>query len=88
MTEIPKELYADLVILNANVITVNPKDTITKAVAVKGDRIIKVGTSEEVKNFIGDHTKVMNLKGKTVVPGFVEPHAHFMGVGQRMRKVN
>jgi predicted amidohydrolase YtcJ len=86
--KIPEKLCADLVMLNANVITVDPKDTIAEAVAVKKDKIIKVGTNEELNAFIGKRTKIMNLKGKTVTPGFIDPHTHFMLFGERLRQVN
>ncbi|MFB0567143.1 MAG: amidohydrolase, partial [Candidatus Bathyarchaeia archaeon] len=69
-------LAADLVLLNGKVVTVDPKDTIAEAVAVKGGRIIKVGTSEEVKALVGEETRVIDLEGKTLVPGFIETHCH------------
>lgn len=69
-------MVADLVLLNGKVVTVDPNDTITEAVAVKGGRIVGVGTSEEVKELIGEETKVIDLKGKTLLPGFIDTHCH------------
>lgn len=69
-------LAADLVLLNGKVVTVDPKDTITEALAVKRGKIIKVGTSEEVKALVGEETRVIDLEGKTLLPGFIDTHCH------------
>ncbi len=70
------ELVADLILLNGKVVTVDPKDTIVEAVAVKERRIVRVGTSEEVKSLVGEETKIIDLRGKTLLPGFVDTHCH------------
>ena len=72
---------ADLVIKNARVITIDQQEPKAKAIAIKGDRIIDVGNSDLMDHYINDHTKILDLKGKTVIPGFIESHAHFMGLG-------
>lgn len=56
--------------------TIDREDTITEAVAVKGERILRVGTIEEVKKLISKETKVIDLKGKTLLPGFIDTHCH------------
>jgi predicted amidohydrolase YtcJ len=76
-------LFADLVLLNGKVITVDSKNSIAQAVAVKGNRIAKVGRSVETKKLVGATTKVMDLKGRTVVPGFTDCHVHFLSSGLR-----
>ncbi|MFB0543237.1 MAG: amidohydrolase [Candidatus Bathyarchaeia archaeon] len=76
MGELPEELFADLVLLNGKIVTVNEKETIAEAVAAKGGKILKVGSTEEIKKTVGKHTKVIDLKGKTVLPGFVDCHNH------------
>ena len=81
-------MCADLVMLNSNVITVDKKESLAQAVAVKGDRIIHVGKSEEVRGLVGKSTRVTDLRGKTVLPGFIEPHTHFMSFGIRLKMVN
>jgi predicted amidohydrolase YtcJ len=81
-------LIADLVIKGGKVITVNPKNEVTEAVAVLGDKIVAVGTSEQIADCIGDHTKVIQLNGQTVLPGFIEPHTHFMDYGIELRRLN
>ncbi len=71
-----KEKSSDLVITNAKVITVDKDFTIREALAVKDGRIIAVGTNDEVKPFIGPDTRVLDLKGKPVMPGINEAHMH------------
>jgi predicted amidohydrolase YtcJ len=83
-----ENMYADLVLLDANVITVDRADSVAQAVAVKGDRIIHVGSTGEVRSLVGQHTRVLVLKNKTLLPGFIEPHTHFMSFGSRLRMVN
>ncbi len=67
---------ADLVITNAKVITVDKDFTIKQAVAVKDGRITAVGTNQDIKPLIGPHTRVLDLKGKPVLPGIDETHMH------------
>ena len=72
---------ADLVLLNATVHTVDPKRARAEAVAVRGNRIVAVGTSAEIQAYVGPRSRVMDLRGRTVVPGFDDAHAHFLGIG-------
>jgi hypothetical protein len=72
---------ADLVLQNATVHTVDAKRPRAEAVAVRGSRIVAVGTSAEVQAYVGPRTRVMDLRGRTVVPGFDDAHAHFLGIG-------
>ncbi len=67
---------ADLVIINGKLITVNRDFAIMQAVAVKDAKIVAVGTNEEVKALIGPNTKVLDLKGKTILPGINDSHGH------------
>ncbi|UCH02512.1 MAG: amidohydrolase family protein, partial [Candidatus Bathyarchaeota archaeon] len=71
-----EKLKADIVLLNGKVITVDPDDTIAEAVAIKGNSIIIVGSNKDVKAIIGDKTQVIDVKGKTVLPGFIDTHTH------------
>jgi predicted amidohydrolase YtcJ len=75
-------LSADLVITGGHVITVNARDEIAEAVAVWRDRIVAVGTADEIAGLIGPRTEVVRLHGETVIPGFIDPHNHFMLYGQ------
>ena len=70
------QVEADLVITNAKVITVDKDFSIQQAVAVKGDKILAVGGNDEVKLLIASDTKVLDLRGKTVLPGINDSHCH------------
>jgi len=70
------ELGADLVLLNGKIVTVDPSDTIAEAVAVKDGRFFKVGSSEEIRLLAGSKTRIIDLGGKTVLPGFIDSHEH------------
>ncbi|NOR22419.1 MAG: amidohydrolase family protein [Candidatus Aminicenantes bacterium] len=72
---------ADLVLLNGTVWTVNPDQPWAEAVALKGDKILEAGSSEEIKKMIGDNTQVIDLKGDLVLPGFIDSHTHFLDGG-------
>jgi len=72
---------ADLVLLNATVHTGDPARPHAEAVAVRGNRIVAVGTSAEVRAYVGPRSRVMDLRGQTLVPGFEDAHAHFLGIG-------
>lgn len=74
------KLSAGLVILNANVITVDDKNPRVEAFAVKNERIVAVGATSEIKELIGKDTKLIDVQGKTVVPGFYDAHLHLRPV--------
>lgn len=67
---------ADVVFINGSVITVDSKDRICEAVAVAGNRIIGVGNSQEIKALGGPETLILDLKGRSLLPGFVDAHCH------------
>lgn len=71
------ETAADLIFYNGNVITVDQDDQITDSMAVRGNRIMAVGPYEKVADCGGKDTKFIDLKGRTLMPGFVEAHSHF-----------
>ena len=73
---------ADLVVVNGVVITVDEALPKAEGVAVRGDRIVAIGSSADVRRFVGPATQLVDLKGQLVIPGFVEGHAHFLGVGE------
>jgi len=72
-------IEVDLVFINGKVITVDPQDTIAEAVAVIGNKIVKVGTSEEIEPLAVGNTKKIDLNGRTLVPGFIDAHMHYGG---------
>ncbi len=73
---------ADLVLHNGKIATVDTARPSAQALAVKGDRIVALGTDEEINRYIGDTTQVIDLAGKLAIPGFIDSHLHFMGVGE------
>lgn len=83
-----KQEPADLVLRGGVIHTVDANNTSAEAVAVKGDRIVMVGTNAEVEKFVGPNTRVIELHGKTVVPGLIDSHYHFQGVGMREYYLN
>jgi hypothetical protein len=66
----------DLILLKGKVLTMGKKQPLAEAFAVKGDRIVAVGANADIKSLKGPRTKVIDLRGRTVVPGFVDAHAH------------
>jgi predicted amidohydrolase YtcJ len=73
-------LVADLVLRNGKVITVDPQDRIAAAVAVVGNRIAAVGSDEEIGQLTGPRTQIIDLKGRTLLPGFIDSHSHVEGL--------
>lgn len=66
----------DLAIVNARILTLEPHQTESEAVLIRAGRIVLVGTNEQVLNDAGS-APVLDGNGRTVVPGFVDPHVHF-----------
>jgi predicted amidohydrolase YtcJ len=75
------ENTADQIYINGFVYTVDESNPKSEAVAVKDGLILAVGTTEEIQAFAGKETEVIDLQGKTLTPGFIESHAHLMGIG-------
>jgi predicted amidohydrolase YtcJ len=73
---------ASLVIRNGTILTVEDVVPTAQALAVRGDRIVAVGTEAEIAPYVGAATKVIDLHGATAMPGFIESHGHFMGTGE------
>ena len=76
--------YLDMAFINGQIVTVNEKDEICQAVGIKKNKIVFVGTDEEIRRIIDEKTKVIDLKGRTMCPGFIDSHFHpilsgFMG---------
>ena len=67
---------ADLILTNGRIVTVDEEFTIAEAIAVRGERIVQVGSSEDVAKVKGDDTQVIDLGGKMVIPGLIDSHVH------------
>jgi predicted amidohydrolase YtcJ len=70
---------ADLILYNGKIVTVNSDFSIQQAMAVKGNRILQVGDNKDVMRLKTDKTEVLNLDGRTVLPGFIDSHLHPCG---------
>jgi hypothetical protein len=79
---------ADLVIFNGRVWTVDPARPSAEAVAVVGERIAAVGANDEIRRWIGRQTRVVDAAGKSVLPGFIDAHAHFATGGFQLSSVD
>jgi predicted amidohydrolase YtcJ len=77
---------ADLLLTNGNVYTVTEKQPKAEAVAIKTNRIVFVGSNEDAKKFHA--AKIVDLHGRTVVPGFTDSHCHIFGIGEREMRLN
>ena len=77
----PPVEHADLVLRNGTIVTVDDLIPEVDALAVRGDRIVAVGRAAELDRYIGDETQVIDLDGRLAIPGFIEGHGHFLGIG-------
>jgi predicted amidohydrolase YtcJ len=76
-------LPADLVLVNGTILTVDATDSIARAVAIAGGKIIAVGSDGEIRARIGPSTRVIDLRGRTATPGLIDTHCHFQeSIGQ------
>jgi len=79
---------ADLIIVNANIHTMDRSHPAAAAIAIYGNRIIAVGSNDEIKKLAGADTKVIDAKGRLVLPGFNDAHVHFMSGGFQLSSVD
>lgn len=77
----PRAQAPDLVLHSGKVVTVDDRIGTVQALAARGGRILAVGSDADIRKLIGEGTKVINLRGRTAIPGFIEGHGHFTGVG-------
>jgi predicted amidohydrolase YtcJ len=71
----------DIILTNGKIITVDDQFRIAQAVAVRGDRIAAVGTNQEITRLAGPNTRRIDLRGRSVVPGLIDNHAHYQEEG-------
>ncbi len=76
-----KKTPADLIIRGGTIYTVDDSSPVVEAVAVTGDKIVYAGDLKNISKYEGENTQVIDLQGKTMTPGFIEGHGHFMGLG-------
>ena len=80
--------HADIIYTNAQIWTGNPEERMVEALAVSGETIVSVGSPAEIEKWKGPQTRVINLKGRFVVPGFIDNHTHFLQGGSQLASVN
>jgi predicted amidohydrolase YtcJ len=77
-------MEADLILINGNVLTMNPLQPSAEALGIKNGRIIKVGKNREISLLVGNSTRIFDCKGKTVIPGFIDTHIHVADFGRTL----
>lgn len=78
---------ASLILINGNIITMDPEMPKAEAVAIKNDRIIAVGSNKDIEKHNGEKTQIIDLEGKTAVPGLIDAHIHFPRLGKRLKEL-
>jgi len=73
---------ADLVLTNGKIVTMDPERPQAEALAITGYTIAAVGSRQDIQRYVGPNTRVIDLQGQLAIPGFIEGHGHFMGLGQ------
>jgi len=78
---------ADLVLRGGKIVTVDQARPEAQALAVNGDTIVALGSNQDIQRYVGPATRVIDLKGALAVPGFIDAHVHFTGVGEAARNL-
>lgn len=81
---IDKHPKADMVLFNGNIYTLNDAQPKAEALAVTDGKIVYVGNNVNANQWVADTTSIIDLEGKTLTPGFIEGHAHLMGIGENL----
>jgi len=76
-----KTQTADLVLINGKIVTMDESKPVVEALAIGQGRVLAVGSNKEIKSYISDSTQTIDLGGKLAIPGFIESHGHFNGLG-------
>lgn len=79
---------ADLVLMNGKIVTVDDSKPEAQALAILGDKILAVGSNEEIQSYVTSSTRVIDLERKLAVPGLTESHGHFSSLGQAKMRLN
>jgi len=79
-----KKDNADMALINGKIFTMEEKNLFVEGIAVKDGKILAIGSNEKIKKFISPSTKVLDVKGKLVVPGFIDAHCHFASGGRSL----
>jgi predicted amidohydrolase YtcJ len=79
---------ADLIVTGGRIYTVDAAHPMAEALAVRGARLVFVGSASEAQVFRGPSTRIIDARGSTIIPGMVDAHAHLLDVGQTLRQVD
>jgi predicted amidohydrolase YtcJ len=79
---------ADLVLRNGNVVTMDSTRPTGQAIAIAGGKVTAVGSDADIQRYLGPDTKVIDLQGHLAIPGFIESHGHFTGLGTALTELN
>lgn len=79
---------ADVVLRGGKIVTLDEARPLAEAIATRGDRIVMVGKNGDVASLIGEKTRVVELEGRLVTPGFIEGHGHFLSLGESKVKLD
>lgn len=77
---VPEVLAPELILVNGKVMTFDDEDRVVEAVAIKGGRIVAVGSNQTIRDLAGGGTRVLDVSGRLVLPGLVDAHSHTTGV--------
>ena len=84
-----KNLFAaDRILINGKILTVDSKDTIVEAVAIKDGRFLAIGSSDDIKDLAGPESEILDLGGKTVLPGIIDSHTHPSMLASHLTEIN
>jgi predicted amidohydrolase YtcJ len=76
---VDEHIAPDTVLINGAILTVDPEDSIAEALAIRGGKVIAVGTNNAIEKLIGPGTQIVDLDGATATPGLIDSHCHFSG---------
>jgi predicted amidohydrolase YtcJ len=85
---VPKQAAPDLILFHGNLFTADSSYAQATAIAIGGDRILALGQDEEIKKLAAKNTQIIDLQGNFVMPGFIEGHGHFNGLGRSLKNLN
>ncbi len=87
MNIISHKQHVDLLVINAVIYTVDDENSKAEAMAIRGSRIVAIGSTQDIQNLYTSQN-VIDARGKTIVPGLIDSHAHVMGLGQSITELN
>jgi predicted amidohydrolase YtcJ len=87
-TSVGDSRFADLIVSGGAILTQNPSEPVAQAFAVKGERILAVGTASDIASLRGPQTRSIDLAGRTVLPGIVDAHAHMEREGLKGQRLS